>query len=330
MSTPTHDDDSELRLLLGDAVSDVHPHHGTRQIRDRARRPAGGRRMPITLAAAVATVTVIGGAAWLAQRQPVEQRAAGPGSGTVRTTAALRTAEVPAYFVGATAAGPRLFTETHRVTGTTASDLQLAVDETLAGRPHDPDYRAAWLYPGTTARATASRQVISIELALPADAGTIGVAGDRQAAEQRALQALVWAADSATGTDLPVRFTLAGGSPQQVFRTDLGRPVARASGDSVLSTISVTTPNEGATVPSRFEVTGRAATFEANVVWELKQGGRTVQHGFTTAAECCTLAPYTFTVSAAPGDYTLVVHDVDESDGEGIGTSSDSKRITVQ
>ena len=42
------------------------------------------------------------------------------------------------------------------------------------------------------------------------------------------------------------------------------------------------------------------------------------------------LAPYSFTVTAAPGDYTLVVHDTDESDGEGIGTSQDTKDITVQ
>ena len=77
-------------------------------------------------------------------------------------------------------------------------------------------------------------------------------------------------------------------------------------------------------------MTGRAATFEANVVWELKRGADTVRNGFTTAQECCTLAPYSFTVTAPPGDYTLVVHDTDESDGEGIGTSQDTKAITVE
>ena len=77
-------------------------------------------------------------------------------------------------------------------------------------------------------------------------------------------------------------------------------------------------------------MTGRASTFEANVVWELKQGDMTVRHGFTTAQECCTLSPYSFTVTAPPGTYTLVVHDTDESDGEGVGTSQDTKDITVE
>jgi hypothetical protein len=66
------------------------------------------------------------------------------------------------------------------------------------------------------------------------------------------------------------------------------------------------------------------------VVWELKRGDQVVRSGFTTAQECCTLSPYTFTVTATPGDYTLVVHDTDESDGEGIGTSEDTKSITVR
>ncbi len=66
------------------------------------------------------------------------------------------------------------------------------------------------------------------------------------------------------------------------------------------------------------------------MVWELKRGAPTVRNGFTTAEECCTLAPYSFNVTAPPGDYTLVVHDTDESDGEGIGTSQDTKDITVE
>ena len=98
----------------------------------------------------------------------------------------------------------------------------------------------------------------------------------------------------------------------------------------VLSAVSIATPAEGAVVPTRFEVTGQAATFEANVVWELKRGEEVVRQGFTTARECCTQSPYSFEVTAAPGDYTLVVHDTDESDGEGIGTSADTKRITVE
>ncbi len=114
---------------------------------------------------------------------------------------------------------------------------------------------------------------------------------------------------------------------RQVLGVDTTRPVQRAGADSVLAPVLDHRPAEGATVPTQFQVTGQASTFEANVVWELKQGDRVVRNGFTTATECCTLSPYTFTVTAAPGDYTLVVHDTDESDGEGVGTSEDTKRV---
>jgi hypothetical protein len=65
------------------------------------------------------------------------------------------------------------------------------------------------------------------------------------------------------------------------------------------------------------------------VVWELKQGSTVVKHGFTTAQECCTLSPYSFQVTAPAGDYTLVVHDTDES-GAGRPVDEDTREITVE
>jgi hypothetical protein len=51
------------------------------------------------------------------------------------------------------------------------------------------------------------------------------------------------------------------------------------------------------------------------------------------AQECCTMAPYSFTVDvpagAPPGDYTLVVHDEDMSGGEGFPPFRDTKRLTL-
>jgi hypothetical protein len=65
-------------------------------------------------------------------------------------------------------------------------------------------------------------------------------------------------------------------------------------------------------------------------VWQLRRGEEVFREGYTTAAECCTLSPYSFTVSAPPGTYTLVVQDTDVSDGEGVGVSEDTKEITVR
>ena len=78
-----------------------------------------------------------------------------------------------------------------------------------------------------------------------------------------------------------------------------------------------------------FTVNGRGAFFEANVNWELLQDGQVVDEGFTTAEEGMTLSPYSFEVTADPGDYVLRVFEKDMSDGEGSGSPEDTKRITV-
>ena len=64
--------------------------------------------------------------------------------------------------------------------------------------------------------------------------------------------------------------------------------------------------------------------------WELMQGDTVVKRGFTTAEECCTLAPYSFEVTAPARHYTLVVHDEDPSGGEGLAPWQDTKEITVR
>lgn len=330
MSTPPNDD-HELRRMMDDAVSDVHPTGGTDEIRSRAgtpRRPSATRWVPITLAAAVATVLVISGAAWLG-RQPDNPPAAGTPAAPASQEPSPeptpgRTVEVPVYYVGQTASGPRLFLENHTVADAVGTNLQIAVQEALNGKPLDPEYtafeRSATLEVATSTNAEAI--VINL-LGLPD--GTIDDADFRVM-----LQALVWTADAATSTELPVVFQVDGNPPGAALPTDTSVPVRRDNADSVLSPVSISSPTEGAKVPAQFEVTGMASVFEANVVWELKQGDRVVRNGFATATECCTLSPYTFTVTATPGDYTLVVHDTDESDGEGIGTSQDTKNITVE
>ncbi|WP_027860822.1 Gmad2 immunoglobulin-like domain-containing protein [Marmoricola sp. URHB0036] len=319
--------DSDLRRLLDDAVSDVHPEGGPEDIRARARRPSAMRWLPITVAAAAATAVVIAGGAWLAQRGPnsdAPAAAAGNDDRSASQAPAGHPVDATVYYVGATAAGPRLYPEARHVTDATDSKVQVAVDEALTGTPKDPDYESAWPLPGTTAKVTTDSTLITVDLTLPSTQVDL-----EKGAGERALQALVWTADAAVGKDLPVQFTV-DGQPGNLLDVDATAPIEKASADSVLATVLIEAPAQGATVPTQFTVTGRAATFEANVVWELKRGDATVRNGFTTAQECCTLAPYSFTVNAPPGDYTLVVHDTDESDGEGIGTSEDTKDITVE
>ncbi len=287
------------------------------------------RWLPITVAAAAATVLVIAGAAWLAERHPdSDQPAAGQATTDDSTspTTAGHTVKATVYYVGATAAGPRLYPEARQVTDTTDSDLQVAVNEALTGTPEDPDYRNPFKPLGVTATATAASGAVTIDLSGPV---TRPSGMDAKEAEA-AVQSLVRTADAAAQSTQPVTFTVSGASTPTVLGVATDSPVDPASDDSILATVLVESPAQGATVPTTFKVEGRAATFEANVVWELERGDVTVRKGFTTAQECCTLTPYSFTVTAPPGDYTLVVHDTDESDGEGIGTSQDTKDITVE
>ena len=314
----TSPNDSDLRRLLDDAVSDVHPEGGPEQIRARGRRPSAARWVPLTLAAAVATILVIGGGAWLAQQQPSnDSPAAGPGPTEAPASQApaeqSRTVDTTVYYVGDTASGARLFPEQHRVEDATETDLQVAVEEALAGEPQDPDYRPG--FPNEDATVKASTDGATITIDFSREPGALVNMTDEGA--ELALQALVWTAQAATNSDAPVRFTIDGQPVDRVYGVDTANPVQRTSEDSVVSPVLIDSPAQGAKVPTQFEVTGRAATFEANVVWELKRGDATVRNGFTTAQECCTLSPYSFTVTAPPGDYTLVVHDTDESDGEG-------------
>ncbi len=330
MTGPSNDD-SELRRLLDDAVSDVHPQGGTSDIRARADRPTSTRWVPIVLAAAVATVIVIAGAGWLGQREPSGTPAAEPGSPSQTpdgqtSLAPGRSETLSVFYVGETAVGPRLFPETRTFTEVRGTDLEIAVQAAISSPPRDPDYQAWTQSDDLTAQAEliGGRLVIDVSEALRRPAGMTPKVATMM------LQALVVTAQRASETDGPVQFTVEGSPVPTLLGVDTSDPVPAASFDSIASPVIVNRPAEGEVVSTEFEVEGVAATFEANVVWELKQGGQVVRNGFTTAAACCTLSPYSFSVTAPPGTYTLVVHDTDESDGEGVGTSEDTKQITVE
>jgi len=144
-----------------------------------------------------------------------------------------------------------------------------------------------------------------------------------------AIEQLIYTAQAATQTRSPVQFTLNGQRTDAVLGVPTSEPLAQGQDFDVLAMMWIIEPAEGATLQSPFKVSGLANAFEANVQWELMQGNTVVDSGFTTARECCTMAPYSFRITASPGDYTLVVHDSDPSDGEGFAPWQDTKNITV-
>lgn len=320
-----NDHEDGLPGLLHGAVDDVEPRHGTDAIRERAalgapRRPR--RWWPVTVAAAAAVAVVIGSTMWLI-------RSDGPaaGGGTAATPpAAGRTVEVPVYYVGDAALGPRLFLQPTTLKDVTTSDVDAAVEQAVSGAPVDPDQRSG--FPdGTTARTSMTGDRAEVDLR-GTDLGRLPSGLTPEAAEM-AVQAVLWTVQETTGASTEVVFTLDGTPTDTVLGVDVTQ-LSRGIADNVLAPVSISTPTEGEQVSGTFTVSGQAAAFEGTVAWELMQGSQVIDEGSTTAVECCTLSPYEFTVTAPPGDYTLVVHDTDESDGEGPGVSKDTRAITVR
>lgn len=348
----------ELRRLLHDAVDDVHPHGTPDDIRRASHEgehvmstPAGSRWLPISLAAAAAMVVVIGGTLWLTNgtgTDPEPPVATGPSAQESTTstspsptasTATTQPAEngtgthkvaLPVYYAGDTLAGPRLFREFQRADVCTEQDCAwtAAVDAAVSGAPADADYRSLWPKPASAQWVKYDGSTISVSLAewdlrdRPS--------GMSEAEAELAVQQVVYSAQAAVSDGRkPVQILLDGKPVDRVLGVPTSEALAEGDPDRTLAPVQIFSPAEGATVPGTFTVTGQAAAFEANVQWELRQGDTVVEHSFTTARECCTLAPYSFTVKdVAPGQYTLVVHD-DDASGEG-RVNTDTKDITVE
>lgn len=346
-------DDEDLRRLFEDAVSDVEPRDSLGSIHTRTKERTmsskrswllGAGAAVVATAATVAAVTVLSGdsttdepgfAGPTAASNGKTSEAASPTpsdepspSESAPTESETETATVPVYYVGETTRGPRLYREFHRVELINDDPVSTAAFEAVTVAPHDPDYRTPW--PGGTTVATAEQA--------PADVITLDVRGpglrERPAGmspeeADLAVEQLVYTAQAAHQSRSPVQFLLEGSRTDTLLGVPVSEPVAQGAAEEVLAQVWIIDPAEGAEVTSPFEVSGLAAAFEANVVWELRDGDKVVEQGFTTARACCKMEPYSFEVSAPPGEYTLIVTDSDASGGEGFGPWKDTKQITV-
>ena len=340
---PSSSDDERTRRLLNDAISDVEPRPALDDIR---RRTTSSRPSPrpwiwgvgaavVATAATITGVALVGGNAGTTGAQ-------GPGfSDGTPTIGDDKSADpreesngrvtVPVYYVGDTSRGPRLFREVlHVGAAPGASEAEvattLAVNSVRPG-PADADYRTDWPA-GTEATVDSGQGVITVDLVNPAGLEEQTPPMTANAAAM-AVEQVIYTVQASEQTRDPVRFLVDGNPVDHIFGVPTSRPLTAGDPTEVLAQVWIIDPTEGAKVRSGFEVTGLANAFEANVQWELMQGEQVVKSGFTTAEECCTMAPYSFTVEAPPGDYTLVVHDSDPSGGEGFPPWKDTKDITI-
>jgi len=334
---PNPDDD--IRRALHDAVSDVQPYGTLDDIRSRTDKVVPMKRWFLpTIAVAAVMAAVLGGAFWLADDDGSSGSTGPSTSGPSHTTHTTPTAPadggtamraVPVYYVGSTAHGDKLFREfqSKKLCAEVECLLKAAAVAAVNGTPDDPDYRTLWPDGATVGAVSQDGDTIVIDLAAGIHDRPAGLSAEQA---DLAVEQLVYSAQAAVGKGrLPVQLLINGQHSDTVLGVPASEPLAAANPDDVLAPVQVDDPANGATVSQTFTVSGRAATFEANVVWELKQGDTVVKHGFTTAQECCTLSPYEFQVTAPAGDYTLVVHDTDES-GQGRPVDQDTKEITVR
>ncbi|MCD4534515.1 Gmad2 immunoglobulin-like domain-containing protein [Nocardioides sp. cx-169] len=243
-------------------------------------------------------------------------------------SSSTETVTVPVYFSGDTPQGPRLFREFRKV----RADNPLAEAAALmaAGDAQDPDYGT--LFPaGGFASISYGDGGFVVELA--DDTYTTAPSGMTQQAARLAAQQLIYTLQGVQQKRDPVTVEL-DGQPTTLFGIDTAGGLTEAPQIDVLGLVSVTSPEEGATVSGKFTASGVASSFEATVPWRIRQGEKVVLEGFATAEGWMDkLYPWQSEVDVsrlAPGEYTFEASTDDPSGGEGSGPTVDTKTITVK
>ncbi len=324
-------EDDDLRRLFSETTDSIRPLGTLDDLRSRTEKvdPMARRWFLPTLAAAAVMALVIGGAFWITQDPTANE------SGPLDTPSVAVASEraVPVYYVGAAAQGDRLFREFQKqqVCAGEQCLMEAAVTAAVAGEPQDGDYRTPWPDGVSVLGAAYDGDIITIDLSGtgPAQDST---AGPSKSAEL-ALQQLIYSAQAGLGAGrVPVQLLIDGERTTTVLGVPTNEPLAAAEELDVLAPVQISSPGHNQKfAPGDVTVTGVAAVFEANVIWELLVGGdAVVASGFATAQECCTLSPYEFVLEGLePGTYTLVVHDEDMS-GEGRPVNQDTKDIVIE
>ena len=320
--------DERLAKLLGDAVSDVEPSDRLADIRARPPRSARAAARPrfsaagaaaVVTAVVVAVVAVLGGDR---DGDPVDHGHHQP------------TVLVPAYYVGDTTRGPRLFRELHAVP---ADSRLLGAMQVATAPPQDPDYATYWP-PGSFAHVRFDGSGRDGEYAVTlADATLRDRPDGMTAAEARmAVQALIYTVQAAGDVRAPVQFYVDGRPADRLYGVPAGDPLTNDPVLTTLSLVNLDAPADGVVVSGWFDVEGLANSPEANVPWQVLRGEEVVDRGAFTATGWMgeRLFPFRGTVDVSdldPGTYTFVAMTEDPSGGaEGFGPATDTRTIVVR
>lgn len=232
------------------------------------------------------------------------------------------------YFVSETARGFRLIREVHQVSKAEnelgddkgLNSLVMLVDGQLP--PFDGDHRTLWNNGTKVNSVTTVDGVATVDLTL----GRISFGAE---SEQRAIDQIVWTLIENDPTISSVKFTVDGVPSESLAgHVDFAQAFVQASGFDVLASVWIDLLDRS-DVSNPVSISGSACTFEANVAWELTQGGDAVSSGATTAELACPdRSNWTIDLGElAPGNYVLTVSDFSAEDGSVI--FQDTKAFTV-
>lgn len=336
--------DDELRALLRETGDQITPQGTLDDIKERTMAHSRTRWLP-ALGAAAALALVIGGIGWVVRDDggkdatpavtPPSSGPASPGneepSGSPTTSTGAD--QVTTYFIGATARGFGLYPGTRETMAEGETVPFQALRRLMVIQPQDPDYQNPWRGRPRTVGAGFdgadfnSAEMIQIDLDSDLRDRPNGVS---RAQAELQVQQLVYSLQPPAG-GVPVRVVIDGFPSETLLGVKLGEGGVVRPDPDALAPVQIHSPAEGEELPAgSVTVSGEAAAFEANVQWELTRDGAEVDSGFATARECCTLAPYEFTLeNLAAGTYTITVHDTDES-GAGLPLNQDTKEFIVR
>lgn len=359
--SPTDDRDRRLAELMSAAVDPIEPADRLADIRrelhrttphDKEKTMAARRPWTYALLGAVGTAAVIGAIAFAggqlgaddgpvpndpATSSPTPSETTEPSEspdGTATSDPSETVSPAPEtalgiYYVGDTErAGPRLYREFRRGPGSPDGALDLLMEA-----PQDPDYRTLWPA-GSLESAEMRNDVLVVTLADSSYRDR--PAGMTEAEAEMAVEQVIWTMQAALQREVPVQFEAGDNPIDQTFGVPTAEPLAHGNTLDVLSHLNITTPEQGATVGDTLELTGRASSFEANVVWEIRRDDQVVEQGFATAEGWMgeQLFPFAKTIDVGrlePGSYTIWASTDDPTGGtEGIGAMTDSKEFTVE
>jgi len=232
------------------------------------------------------------------------------------------------YFTSETAQGFRLVREVHQVSKVENdlgddkgfNSLVMLVDGQLP--PFDGDHRTLWNNGTKVNSVSVVGGVATVDLTL----GRISLGAE---SEQRAIDQMVWTLIENDPAVTSVKFTIDGlVSESLAGHVDFSQVFTPAPSYEVLASVWIDLLDRS-DVSNPVSITGSACTFEANVAWELTQGGDVVSSGATTAATACPdRSDWSIDLGElAPGNYVLKVSDTSAEDGSLI--FEDTKAFTA-